>query len=108
MISKSLFNHEGADILRFLYEAFSGSVDFTVLKEGSNFTLVRKNDVYGADIPVTIDFEKDLIRFQDYDLFAMRPECATIMDVTSRTYVDENNNPFLIQKRPSKYLPRFC
>ena len=99
--------NDGADILRFLYEAFSGSVDFTVLKEGSNFTLVRKNDVYGADIPVTIDFEKDLIRFQDYDLFAMRPECATIMDVTSRTYVDENNNPFLIQKRPSKYLPRF-
>ena len=34
-------------------------------------TLVRQNETYGVNIPVTIDFENDTIRFQDYDMFTI-------------------------------------
>lgn len=60
------------------------------------------------NIPVTIDFENDTIRFQDYDLFTMPPSRSTILDVTSFDFFDKENTPRLIQKVEPKYLPRLA
>ena len=94
------------EFLKLLYQFIDKPAEFTVSKSGSIVTLVRKNKTYGMDIPATIDFEKNTIRFQDYDLFTMPPSRSTILDVTSRDFLDEQGQPRLIQKVEPKYLPR--
>jgi len=44
--------------------------------------LSGRTETYGVNIPVTIDFENDTIRFQDYDMFTMLPSRSMILDVT--------------------------
>ena len=95
------------DFYKALYELYDKPVQMTVAKNGAVMTCVRKNEVYKVDSAMTIDFENDVIRFDDYNLFMMRPSKSTILDVTSLKFFDEQNRPRLIKKVEPKYLPRF-
>lgn len=95
------------DCYKWLYELSGKPVQMTVAKNGAFVTCVRKNEVYKVDSAMTIDFENDLIRFDDYNLFTMPPGNSTILDVTSYNFFDEQNRPRLIKKVEPKYLPRF-
>ena len=95
---------ECVELLKFLYDDSNG---LTASKADSIVTLVRNNKTYGVNIPTTIDFEKDSILFQDYDLFTMTSEKSTILDITSLETVDAQNRPIIFQKTAPKYLPRF-
>ncbi len=93
-------------LLKNFYQFIDKSDELSISKSGSIVTLVRQNETYGVNIPVTIDFENDTIRFQDYDLFTMPPSRSTILDVTSLDFFDEQGQPRLIQKVEPTYLPR--
>ena len=95
------------DFYKALYELYDKPVQMTVAKNGAVVTCVRKNEVYKVDSAMTIDFENDVIRFDDYNLFMMSPSNSTILDVTSFKFFDEQNRPRLIKKVEPKYLPRF-
>ena len=97
---------ECVELLKNLYQFIDKPIELKVSKSGSIVTLIRQNETYGVTIPATIDFENDTIRFQDYDLFSMRPSKSTILDVTSFKFFDKQGNPRLIQKLEPKYLPR--
>ena len=47
---------------------------------------------------VTFDFDKSVIEFLDYNLFLMKPNAGTLMDVTSMNYFNEKGEPALLQK----------
>lgn len=98
---------DGVEILKSLFQFFYEPTEFALYKEGSVATIVRNNETYSLDIPVTIDFEKDFIRFQDYDIFFMLPAMSTILDLTSFNLFDSQNRPRLMQRVEPKYLPRF-
>ena len=101
---------EAGDMIDFykeLYVLDGKPVQMTVAKNGAVVTCVRKNEVYKVDASMTIDFENDVIRFDDYNLFTMAPGKSTILDVTSFKFFDEQNRPRLIKKVEPKYLPRF-
>ena len=93
-------------LLKNFYQFIDKSDELSISKSGSIVKLVRQNETYGVNIPVTIDFENDTIRFQDYDLFTMPPSRSTILDVTSLDFFDEQGQPRLIQKVEPTYLPR--
>ena len=95
------------DFYKALYVLYDKPVQMTVAKNGAVVTCVRKNEVYKVDSAMTIDFENDVIRFDDYNLFMMSPSNSTILDVTSFKFFDEQNRPRLIKKVEPKYLPRF-
>lgn len=95
------------DFYKALYVLYDKPVQMTVAKNGAVMTCVRKNEVYKVDASMTIDFENDVIRFDDYNLFMMSPSNSTILDVTSFKFFDEQNRPRLIKKVEPKYLPRF-
>ncbi len=99
---------EAGDMVKLL-SASLGMADkpISVTKNGAVVTCVRHNAVYKVDTTMTIDFDKDVIRFDDYNLFLMRPSKSTILDVTSLKFFDEQNRPRLIKKMESKYLSRF-
>ena len=93
-------------LLKKLYEEEYKSVEIEVSKEGSVVTCVRKNETYDVDVPVTFDFAKDIIRFQDYDMFIMPPNRSTILDLTWCKFLNDENEPCLIQKIAPVYFPR--
>ncbi len=95
------------DFYKALYVLYDKPVQMTVAKNGAVVTCVRKNETYKVDASMTIDFENDVIRFDDYNLFTMSPSKSTILDVTSFKFFDEQNRPRLIKKVEPKYLPRF-
>ena len=47
---------------------------------------------------VTFDFAKSVIEFQDYNLFLMKPNAGTLLDVTSINFFNEKGEPALLQK----------
>ncbi len=84
---------DSVELLKFLYQFIDKPIELKVSKSGSIVTLVRQNETYGVNIPVTIDFEKDTICFQDYDMFSMSPSRSTILDVTSFDFFDQGKYP---------------
>lgn len=99
---------EAGDMVKLL-SASLGMADkpISVTKNGFVVTCVRRNAVYKVDTTMTIDFDKDIIRFDDYNLFLMKPSLSTILDVSSLDFFDKQGRPRLIKKMESKYLSRF-
>ena len=97
------------DGMAFLLNSLFPLVDkpITVSKDGSVVTCVRYNETYDVETTLTIDFDKDLIRFEDYNLFLMKPICSTILDVTSMNFSDGKGGWRVIKRMEPKYLPRF-
>lgn len=94
-------------LINLLFQLFDKPTQITITKNGAVATCVRKNETYGFDTSLTIDFDKDLIRFDDYNVFMMKPSSSTILDVTSLPFFDEQNRPRLIKKIAPTYLPRY-
>ncbi len=94
-------------LLNLLFELFDSQMQIKISKSGSVVTCVRKNDTYHFDTPMTIDFERDLIRFEDYNVFLMKTRCSSILDVTSFNFFNNQGKPRLIKRMPPTYLPRF-
>lgn len=102
-------------IVNLLYNLVDGPVDIKVSKKDSAITWVRKNETYGVDTKLTFDFDKDVIRFDDYNLFMMKPSSSTILDVTSVKFRGQDGNWRVVKKMDldseeparQKYLPRY-
>lgn len=96
-----------AELLKILFSEYDKPTALSYSKSGSVFTCVRKNETYKVDSPMTIDFDKDVIRFEDYNIFTMLPCRSTILDVTSFDFFDSQGTPRLIKRMEPKYLTRF-
>ena len=81
--AKDLPYMEAGDLLIFLKETYNNTVDFSMRTDGSVVTYTRINKLYDTDVPLTIDFEKDRMTFADYNLFVMRADQSTMLDMTS-------------------------
>jgi hypothetical protein len=95
-----------ADGLVFLLE---GLMDFkcSVSADGPVVTVNRFNELYEVDIPMTIDFDRDVIFFSDYDLFSMNAGASSIMDTTRLTGFNAEGEPSILQKVDNGSLIRF-
>ena len=95
-----------ADGLVFLLE---GLMDFkcTVSTEGSVATYNRFNEWVVTDIPMTFDFDRNVIFFPDYDLFCMKGNASSIMDTARLSGFNAEGAPSILQKVDNGTLVRF-
>ena len=74
---------EANDLLALLTSVYHDSVDFSMAADGSVVTFSRINRLYDTDVPLSIDFDRDTLTFADYNLFAMRADQTTMLDLTA-------------------------
>ena len=98
---------EANDWLEMLTQLYDNKVKFTMSAEGSVVTYSRYINLYSENIPVTLDFKKDIICFQDYNLFSMSADQSAILDLTSVSGFDEEGKATLIQKVNKGTLARY-
>ena len=104
--AKDLPYIDASDCLALLKETYHGTVDFTMSTEGSVVTYSRANKLYDTDVPLTIDFDKDVMHYADYNLFSMRADQSTMLDLTSIDVVNEAGDFKLLQKVGTGTLDR--
>ena len=76
-----------------------GIVTFTKDVQGPVVTITRNHEGSMDDgCHATFDFDKSEIRFVDYNVFTMKPNAATILDVTSLPVFNDEGEGMLIQK----------
>ena len=74
-------------------------VTFTKDVQGPVVTITRNHEGSMDDgCHATFDFDKSEIRFVDYNVFTMKPNAATILDVTSLPVFNDEGEGMLIQK----------
>ncbi len=74
-------------------------VTFTKEIHGPVVTVTRNHEGSSDDgCSATFDFDKSEIRFVDYNVFTMKPNAATILDVTSLPVFNDEGEGMLIQK----------
>ncbi|MBR4472593.1 MAG: hypothetical protein IKS55_03045 [Oscillospiraceae bacterium] len=95
-----------ADGLLFLLE---GLMDFQckLSADGPVLTVNRHSELFDADIPMTIDFDRNVIFFPDYDLFCVNPGASSIMDTTRLTGFNAEGEPSILQKVDNGSLIRY-
>ena len=74
---------EANDLLALLTNVYHDTVDFSMATDGSVITYTRMNELYDTDVPLSVDFDKDTLTFADYNLFVMRADQSTMLDLTS-------------------------
>lgn len=88
-----------------IYQKLLGAGDsaLTITGEADKeaYTLTREN---GAAMEV--DFEKDTISFNDYNLFTSQTAAAALVDRLSIKTVDEEGKPYLFLREPEKSFDR--
>lgn len=104
--AKDLPYIDASDCLALLKEMYHGTVDFTMSTEGPIVTYSRANELYDTDVPLTIDFDKDVMQYADYNLFSMRADQSTMLDLTSIDVVNESGDFKLLQKVGTGTLDR--
>ena len=85
-------------------------VSFTAETDGPVVTFTRHNSREGAmdnGVPMTVDFEKDMIEFQDYNLFCMRAQSSTILDTVTMEVFNDAGEPALLEKVDSGTFTRY-
>ena len=87
-------------LMRSVYENPGFPVDFKMSADGSIVTYTRPSDRYDVDLPMTIDFDNDVISFQDFNLFVMKPGQSTVLDLIGMNTYDEAGNPVLSRTMP--------
>ena len=74
-------------------------VSFTMETEGPVVTYTRHHEGSPSDgTYATFDFDRSEITFLDYNLFLMRGDASTILDVTGMKYFNAQGEPALMQK----------
>ena len=71
------------DLLALLTSVYHNTVDFSMTADGSVVTFSRINKLYDTDVPLRIDFDRDTMSFTDYNLFTMRADQSTMLDLTA-------------------------
>ena len=94
---------EASDLLELLTEIYLNTVDFSMETDGPVVTYTRVNELYDTDVPLIIDFDKNTMTFADYNLFVMRADQYTMLDMTS-IIIDEGAE--LLQKTGTGILDR--
>jgi hypothetical protein len=94
------------DGLVFLLE---GLMDFkcSTSADGPVLTVNRYNELFDADIPMTIDFDSNVIFFPDYDLFNMKAGASNILDTTRLKGFNAEGEPSILQKVDNGSLVRY-
>ena len=74
-------------------------VSFTMETEGPVVTYTRHHEGSPSDgTYATFDFDRSEITFLDYNLFLMRGDASTVLDVTGMKYFNAQGEPALMQK----------
>jgi len=74
-------------------------VSFTMETEGPVVTYTRHHEGSPSDgTYATFDFDRSEITFRDYNLFFMKADASTILDVTGLKYFNDQGEPALMQK----------
>ena len=84
-------------------DGFFGSkelgVSFTMETEGPVVTYTRHHEGSPSDgVYATFDFDKSEIVFLDYNLFVMKADASTVLDMTSKTFFNDQGEPAVLQK----------
>ena len=100
---KDLPYMEVGDALSLLKDTYRDTVDYSMKVDGSVVTYTRINELYDTDVPLRIDFDQDTMSFADYNLFVMRADQSTMLDMSS-IIIDEGAE--LLQKVGTGVLDR--
>ena len=97
---KDLPYMEISDLCDLLTGLIGGGVaTFTKDVQGPIVTITRNHEGGRDDgCRAVFDFDKSEIRFVDYNIFTVKPDASTILDVTSIPFVTSDGQPALIQK----------
>ena len=95
------------DLLKsFLADANKG-IDLTIETDGSLVTITRQHpDAMDNGIFAVFDFYDETIEFMDYNLFLMKSDASTVLDVTGLTFFNAAGEPSLMQKVDTGSLDR--
>ena len=93
---------EAGDALSLLKDTYRDTVDYSMKVDGSVVTYTRINELYDTDVPLRIDFDQDTMSFADYNLFVMRADQSTMLDMS--IIIDEGAE--LLQKVGTGVLDR--
>ena len=63
--------------------------------------------IIASVISTTFDFDKSEIRFQDYNLFLMKPRSSTVLDITTIQFFNDQGDPLLLQKTDRGIVDRY-
>ena len=85
-------------LLGSLYEQPGFPVDFKMSADGGLVTYSRYSEKYDDDIPMTFDFDKNIISSPDYNLFIMKPGQSTVLDLIGMNTYDKDGKPILLEK----------
>ncbi len=94
---------EAKDLQALLTNVYHSTVDFSLTAEGPVVTYTRINKLYDTDVPLAVDFDKDTLFFADYNLFVMRADQSTMLDMTS---INTSEGAELLQKVGTGVLDR--
>ena len=74
---------EANDLLTLLTKSYHNTVDFSMKADGHVVTYTRVNKLYDTDVTLSVNFNKNTLTFADYNLFTMRADQSTMLDLTS-------------------------
>ena len=94
---------EAGDLLTLLKDTYLDTIEFSMEVKDPVVTYTRINKLYDTDVPLNIDFDKDTMTFADYNLFVMRADQSTMLDMTS-IIIDEGAE--LLQRSDTGVLDR--
>ena len=84
-----------------VFDGAGVEIRFSVEADGPVVTFTRHNSdpaSFDNGAPMTIDFEKDTIAFQDYNVFCLRGGSPTIIETTTMSTHNDAGEPTLLQK----------
>jgi hypothetical protein len=83
-------------------------VSYTMEADGPIVTYTRHHEGNMSDgCTATFDFDKSEIRFQDYNLFLMKPRSSTVLDITTIQFFNDQGDPLLLQKTDRGIVDRY-
>lgn len=94
------------DLIPLLNEVYHNTVDYDISKKDDVVTVSRDNKLYDTDVPLIIDFKKDVMEFADYNLFCMRADMNTMLDLTSIEVLNDSGEFELLEKIGTGVLDR--
>ena len=85
-------------------------IGFSLKADGSIVTYTRNNDDPEAvdnGATMMLDFDKDYVEFNDYNLFCKRGISSTILDMVTLNVVNEAGEPALLEKVDTGSFTRY-
>jgi hypothetical protein len=92
------------------YDTPTKDIGFSLKTDGAIVTYTRSSDDPEANdngATMTLDFDRDYIEFNDYNLFCKRGISSTILDMVTLNVVNEAGEPALLEKVDTGSFTRY-